>query len=204
MITMPLPVAFVAWVLLIGLAVLVVIVYRQLAYLLNLSRATERHESGLKVGEPAASFDYHPPLGEEHQEVRTFDPVGRPSLIMFTDPHCAICTEMLAVLDGLAPRLVEGGVRVLAATDARPELVWALDAYRDTSLPLAHVDRDVTSRLYRMHVIPYAFGIDAQGIVRVARAIGQQSDMEATVEELLLHVSGRALGTIQAGLGAGG
>ncbi|MDQ3914937.1 MAG: redoxin domain-containing protein [Actinomycetota bacterium] len=196
MITMPLPVAFVAWVLLIGLAVLVVIVYRQLAYLLNLSRTTERHESGLKVGEAAPSFEYGPALGEEQQDVRTFDPVGRPSLIMFTDPHCAICTEMLAALDALASRLVESGVRVVAATDAKPELVWALDAYRNTSLSLAHVDRDVTSRLYRMHVIPYAFGIDAQGVVRVARAIGQQSDMERTVEELLLHVSGRALETV--------
>lgn len=196
MITLPLPVAFVAWVLLIGLAGLVVIVYRQIAYLLNLSRTTERHESGLKVGDAAPAFDYRPSLGEAQQGLRTFDPVGQPSLVMFTDPHCAICTEMLAALDGLAPRLADKGVRVIAATDAKPELVWALDAYRNTSLPLAHVDRDVTSRLYRMHVIPFAFGIDGQGIVRVARAIGQQSDMEATVEELILHVSGRALETI--------
>jgi thiol-disulfide isomerase/thioredoxin len=153
------------WALLLGLAVLVIVMYRQLAYLLQVGRAIAG-SGGLEIGEHAPEFDYLAPAPEDGQwERRAFALDGRPTLLMFTHPGCGSCELALENLQ----RVVENSqvpVRALAVTDAELEILDASDMRRRVPIELAKVDRKITTKLYRTYRTPYVYGVDSSGAVR--------------------------------------
>lgn len=93
------------WLLLIGLGVLVMVMYRQLAYLLNLSGAVKRG-GGLDIGAAAPVFEYQSVQRLPHaQPARgAFQPSGQLSLVMFARPECVTCEKMVRALTRMTRR----------------------------------------------------------------------------------------------------
>ncbi len=74
MIEVPVALLVAEWVLLLGLGAMVLLMYRQLAYLLGLSRAISG-AGGLKVGEQVPSFEYTAASADgEGDDRRAFSP----------------------------------------------------------------------------------------------------------------------------------
>jgi len=117
MIRLPIPIVISQWALLLGLGLLLLVLYRQLAYLLAID-STRSGASALAEGEDAPGFLYTP-LSEPRTKLR-FDARGAPTLLVFVDPYCVTCSDVLADLAAVA-RDSRGGVRLLPATDAPRE-----------------------------------------------------------------------------------
>src|SRR5439155_6554240 len=94
MIEIPTALAIAQWVLLLGLAVLLVVAYRQLAYLMEVGQAASAH-GGLAAGAEAPPFYYERIAFGSDGGRASFDPRGAPSLLMFTDPACGSCEKAL-------------------------------------------------------------------------------------------------------------
>jgi AhpC/TSA family len=166
MIEIPVALLVAQWLLLLGLGVMVVLMYRQLGYLLGLSRAVSG-SGGLDVGEQAPTFEYEPfPTNGSGEQRRGFVPEGARTLLMFTTPGCASCQTALRSLEEATRRLREDGLRVLVATDAEPEHIQAVEVFRDSPLPVVRVDHDVPTRLFRTYTTPFLYAIGDDGKVR--------------------------------------
>jgi thiol-disulfide isomerase/thioredoxin len=177
-VTLPLWLVVSQWTLLFALAALLFLVYRQIGYLLDLKNlGTERE--GLPIGEEAPAFDYTPV--NQHISVSThFEPKGVWSLLLFTDPGCVSCQSALPILERLAPK-VERPLRTLVVTSAEPAQIAASDAFMTTSIDIGRARDDVASRLYRTHVTPFAYLIDAEGKIRAKGIATDESAMRKIV-----------------------
>jgi hypothetical protein len=185
MIELPAPVVIAQWVLLSGLAVLVIVMYRQLAYLLKLSEA-EAEGGGLAIGEPAPQFKFKRwRLTGAGSASERFEPNGVPAVLAFAEPYCKACVEMLVSLERATRDARAAGLRVLVLTDANRRELEAVDAFRTTSLDVALVDRTVTARLYRTSITPYLYGVSAGRIDAKGSAAS-----EAEVQSILAKVLG--------------
>jgi thiol-disulfide isomerase/thioredoxin len=169
MIEIPTALAIAQWVVLFAFAVLLVVAFRQLAYLMEVGQAASAH-GGLAAGTEAPPFHYQRiALGSDGARA-SFDPRGRPSLLMFTDPACGSCENALRTLERLARSRDEDGIRVLAMTSADEQVIEVISSFRDTTLELGRVDPSVERRLYESYATPFFYAIDADGIVRDAGA----------------------------------
>lgn len=170
MIEVPIAVVITQWIVLFSLGVLVLVVYRQLAYLLQMSRAATA-DGGPELGTKAPAFDYVR-LGEDTRH--RFEPGRAPAVLLFTDPGCGACDQALAALNqardsGRLNRL--DGLRTLIVTGADPLAVIASDSLRESSFETALVEHAATHRDYHITVTPLLIGIDSDGHVR-AKAAG--------------------------------
>ena len=174
MITLPEWTVLVAWLLLCGLGALVILMYRQLAYLLKISHSSEARTGGLDLGDRAPSFTYRLVRGDQVDvETRTLDPGRSPLLLMFTDPRCRSCETMIDALEEMADSDPYKAIRVLVVTDARREVVAALGSYSRTRLEVGRVSGSVAERLYRVPATPFAYGIDPVGVIQSKGAHAQ-------------------------------
>lgn len=174
------------WVLLFALAALVVLMYRQLGYLLDIQKIGSEDE-GLPLGEPAPSFDYILAQGST-QRSNHFDPEGMKSLLLFADPNCVSCRDALSALESLAPRL-QRQMQVLVVTSADADLVSTVDPFKSSTLAIGCVDSDMPVKTYRTRVTPFAYIVDADGKVR-AKGIAAN---EAAIRELVSKADRRAI-----------
>lgn len=185
-VTQPLWLVVSQWVLLFALAALVVVMYRQLGYLLEIQKVGAEDE-GLPLGALAPRFDYV--LARQSTERAShFDPTGVTSLLLFADPNCVSCRDALSALESLAPKLQQT-MRVLVVTSADPSLVSAVDPFKNSPLDIGCVDSDIPVRVYRTQVTPFAYVVDAEGKVR-AKGI---TASEAAVREMVRKADRRAM-----------
>lgn len=176
-ITLPLWLVVSQWTLLFALGFLIIVMYRQVAFLQRLKDGGSERE-GLPVGEKAPAFDY---LHVNRRSASTrFDPKGTWSLLVFADPTCVSCQGALLALERMAPKLRQT-MRVLVATSADPAQINAVDAFRTASVDVSHVSGDVASRLYRTTVTPFGYVIDPEGNIR---ARGVATD-EASIRKIV-------------------
>jgi hypothetical protein len=182
MIEIPTALAIAQWVLLFAFAVLLVVAYRQLAYLMQVGHASSAH-GGLSAGAEAPAFEYER-IGVGSGGGRaSFEPRGAPSLLMFTDPGCGSCERALVTLEEVTRGRRENGIRVLAVTSADDEVIGALPRFRETVLELGRVAPSVPQRLYEAYATPYFYAIGADGVVRD----GGTAESEEQIQRLL-HV----------------
>jgi hypothetical protein len=166
-ISIPVAVVVAQWVVLFGLSALVVVMYRQLAHLLELGGAAGS-AGGLDVGARAPSFTYRRP-GEPD---RYYFEVGQtPAFLLFTDPRCGACDTALRAVETVTRRSRSTGTRVVVVTDADDVAVAANEGLSNTALDVAVVDNAVVERDYRVTATPLLIGVDADGVVR-AKASG--------------------------------
>jgi hypothetical protein len=179
-ITLPLWLVISQWTLLFALGFLIIVMYRQVAYLQQLKDVGSERE-GLPVGEKAPAFDYIPVNGSTSAPGR-FEPRGRWSLLVFADPTCASCQGTLLALERTVPKLGQT-VRVLVATTAEPAQLDAVDAFRTASVDISRVNRDVPSRLYRTAVTPFGYLIDPEGKIRAKDVTTDESSLRKVLRK---------------------
>lgn len=176
-ITLPLWLVVSQWTLLFALGFLIIVMYRQVAFLQRLKDGDSERE-GLPVGEKAPPFDYMP--ANQRTASTRFDPKGAWSLLVFADPTCVSCQGALLALEHMAPKLRQT-MRVLVATSADPAQINAVDAFRTASVTVSRVPGDVASRLYQTTVTPFGYVIDPEGKIR---AKGIATD-EASIRKIV-------------------
>ncbi|HYZ77715.1 MAG TPA: hypothetical protein VE596_10120 [Gaiellaceae bacterium] len=187
MIEIPTALAVAQWALLLGLAVLLVVAYRQLAYLMQVGQAASSH-GGLAVDAEAPAFEYEP-LGAANGTKR-FEPRGAPAVLMFTDPGCGSCEKALLTLDQVTRALRLDGLRVLAVTSADDDVIEAIGTFGDTSVEVGRVDPGVPRRLYDTYVTPYFYAIGADGRIR-GRGAAESEDQIGFILGELTTTTGR-------------
>ena len=170
-VTLPTWVVVAQWILLFTLGGLVIVLYRQFAYVLSL-RDVGTERDGLPIGEKAPAFDLLPFESGRDAPVR-FDPVGHWSLLMFADSGCESCSHAVTALGRLAPKLRQLS-QVLVVTQSEPLRIAAVEAFAIALVPVGRVDAEVSERLYRTHVTPFAYEIDPEGIIRAKGAAGDE------------------------------
>jgi hypothetical protein len=182
-IILPLWVAISQWILLFALGFFVFVAYRQLGYMLRLKDIGSERD-GLAIGEEAPAFAHLPAHhnGDQHtpSEMR-FDPHGQWSLLLFADPGCASCQTAVVALEHLAPTLP--GTNILVATTAEPTLIEAVEPFRDASIPISRVDREVSNKMYRTLTTPFAYVIDPIGIIRAKGIAGDERTLHKLVQK---------------------
>jgi hypothetical protein len=189
--TVQLPVAVVIaqWAVLLGLGFLVLVLYRQLAFLMDLKdrrHSLEEQTGGLADGAPVPSFDYQVYEGDGQRVESWLSGARGATVMLFGDPLCASCERALLALESLAKSGRLRGVDCLVVTSESPEIVAAVDAFRDSILPIAHVQKEVIVQAFNLKATPYLLFADAVGAVA---ASGPVHD-EKTILQLLQHVTG--------------
>jgi hypothetical protein len=170
-INVPLWVAVGQWIALLGLATLVIIMYRQMSYYLHVAE-TGAESLGLDVGAPAPAFEYA--SIQPNSAPLRYEPRGGWSILLFVDPACGGCERSLAALDVLRARSLPRDLRVLVVAGASVDRIATHDSLRRRE-NLALVDVDVAERLYLIQRVPFAYVVDPSGIVR-ARGIAESQD----------------------------
>ena len=187
MISMPIALVVTQWVLLLALALLVLLMYRQLAHLLHLSGSA--HDAGGPVeGEPAQAFRYHQP-GEPL--VHDYQPGEQATLLLFSDPRCGACDAALEAVETVTRNSRAAGLRVLVITDADDIAVAANNALANTALDVAVVDRGVTHD-YRIAGTPLLVGVDREGVVRAKASSPDQTAVRRLLKDIRRATSGAA------------
>jgi hypothetical protein len=173
------------WVLLFALGLLVVLMYRQLGFLLRLrDRGSVR--DGLTLGRAAPVFGYRTVDGTRGPVAR-FEPGKNWLLLMFADPACISCGKALAAVENVVRKSVSH-LEVVVATTAEQAAIEAVEAFKKTSLSVVKVASKVQEDLYQTHTVPLAYLVDPTGIIR-AKTI--PSD-ESAVRKLLANMENAA------------
>jgi thiol-disulfide isomerase/thioredoxin len=173
-ITLPLWLVVSQWTLLFALGFLVIMVYRQIGFLLRLrDLGTERE--GLPTGKKAPVFDYFPVNGDANIPTR-FDPTGKWTLLLFIEPSCVSCQSAFLALERLAPKL-KSAIYPLVVTSADPALLNAFGIFSTASLPISQVNRDVFLDLYQTRSTPFAYLIDPSGTIQAKGVVGDESSI---------------------------
>lgn len=169
-------VAIAQWVLLLTLGLLVTLMFRQLGRQLGAAKAPPA--LGPPAGTPAVGFEY---VRLDTGTREFFDPAEGAALLVFADPTCPACEELVA---GLNQAHADGGlaeIRPLILT-AEPASYLQISApFRETRLPLGRPVSDSIRRAYRVSATPLLVAVDGAGLVRAAGPVIRPPDIAAFV-----------------------
>lgn len=124
--------------------------------------------TGLKPGQPAPEFTL-PKVGGDEASLRDF--AGRPLLLVFVQVGCGPCHAIAPELNKLARK---NDLQVVVINNAEPEIAreWADDVAAE--FPVLIQEKWRVSRSFEVYATPFAFLIDAGGVVRSAGIAGSQ------------------------------
>jgi methylamine dehydrogenase accessory protein MauD len=177
----------VLWILVVGLALVVLALARQVGVL---------HErlgpvgalalaGGPKPGEPAPVLEVED-LAGRRVSLGGADSAGRSTLLAFVSPTCPVCRTLLPALRSIAKR--ERSLRVVLASDgprAEHEAFVREHALGD----LAYVLSQPLGLAYRVPRLPWAALVDAQGILRSQGLVNSREHLESLLEAEVLGVA---------------
>lgn len=181
MIELPTSLVVLQWVVLSALALFIIVMYRQLGYLLGLLDAMSTG-GGLDLNVPAPTFDYERAL--DHGEKSKFVPAGSKSVLLFVDPGCGSCSFAVEQLSKWAHRDDASDLRLVAVITAPDSALATTHELTNSGLEIARVEPQVPSRLYRVHATPFAYAIDERGMVVARGTVTRQRDIAVLVETL--------------------
>lgn len=182
--TIPVYLDIAQWALLFALALLLIVIYRQLGWHFN--AVTRRRSLGPAVGSAAAAFDYKSIPG---LAVRRFSPGhGQVALLAFVDPMCLSCEQLVTALDTANRSGELTAVRVLLLTSEEPRYLRVSEPFQTTSLEIGQVVSDATLDSYEASATPLLVSIDATGIVRAAGSVTRIEDVRAYARSGLMPV----------------
>lgn len=184
MVELPVWAVVAQWILLLGLAILVVVLYRQFAYFLELKHRGSP-AGGLEIGARAPVFDFKSLRSGTRGR---FTPTGAPSLLLFADPGCASCEKAIGVLQDLMAEEPAAPPRVLVATHADDMLLKHTEAFTKTGLEIAVVDRRVAFDLYRTSTTPFCYAIDMEGVIRAKGTVGELREARGLLKAVRVPV----------------
>lgn len=178
----------VLWALVVGLALVVVALTRQIGLLHERiapvgALAVQR---GPEVGEATPEM-WLPDLGGGRVRVGGVDPGGRHTLVFFLSPTCPVCRTLLPTLRRVA---AEDGrdLRVVFASDGAPdehrEFVRTHDLGGD-----AYVLSETLGLHFAVAKLPYAVLLDGGGVVRAKGIVNTREHLESLFEADRLGVA---------------
>jgi methylamine dehydrogenase accessory protein MauD len=126
---------------------------------------------GLKAGKSAPDFTL---TNVEGRDVSLRDFAGRPVLLVFVQVGCGPCHAIAPELNKLARK---GGLQLLIVIHGEPEAAreWARDVKAE--FPVLIQERWNVSKQYEAYATPFAFLIDAGGIVRSSGIAGSRQHL---------------------------
>lgn len=127
--------------------------------------------SGLKPGKPAPEFTL-PKVGGGEGSLRDF--AGRPVLLVFVQAGCGPCHAIAPELNKLARK---NDLQVVVVNNAEPDIAreWAEDVKAE--FPVLIQEKWRVSKSFEVYATPFAFLIDAGGVVRSAGIAGSQQHL---------------------------
>lgn len=160
----------VLWFLVLALTVLLLLLYRQMGEM-YLGTREGRSRDGIAVGHRAPEFT----LLDQHGE-RVSVPGGSPSLIIFGLPTCGPCRKLMPELATFAHENVGRiGVYFVAGENVAENREFAGD-YNAPFPVLTQPGLSVAGR-YKVRSSPFAFYIDADGIVQAKSIVNRLSQL---------------------------
>lgn len=170
------------WVLLFTLAILVILMFRQLGRHLILAKRPS--SLGPEVGSQASSIVYSQ---MSDGLTASFVPGrGRPALIGFVDPTCPACEELVTALNESHGAGELSTIDSLLLTTDPPSYLQISEPFRATRLPIGRMLDDTAVSEYRASATPLLVAIDATGIVRASGPVTRRSDIHAFIAACLV------------------
>ena len=176
MITLPTSLVVAQWIVTLALAVILVIAFRQLAFLVNI-QGKMRAEEGLPVGVTIPAFEYVSVAGEK----RHFATGDIALAMLVADPLCASCESALVALEKILDKKRSLPIRGLVVTSATVRAIDSVPRFRDTLVEMALVRSEVLTDVLKTVGTPYTYIVDGEGAV-ASRGIASD---EAAMEELI-------------------
>ena len=172
---------------LLGLGVLVVILYRQLAALMNLKahqhQSVEDLTGGLPAGAVAPAFDYWFVNADNFRRASWHPITNEGAILLFGDPLCGSCERALLALGNLVTSGFFGDLECLVLTSESREVVGAVDAFRDSPVRVAHVAKEVIIDSFNLRATPYLLLVDARGTIAASGPVHDESSILQLVRD---------------------
>lgn len=162
------------WLLVLALAVAVILLYRQLGEM-YLGTSESRSRDGIRVGTRAPSTT----LSDQRGVARTF-PSPRPTLVVFGAPTCGPCVDLMPDLVAFAEQRPTTDFWFVSTADSAANNNFARQ-HRLQFPVLTDSDQRVALQ-YKVRVTPFAFYIDAAGVVRAKSVVNRLSQLRALVQ----------------------
>jgi hypothetical protein len=163
------------WALLGALAVLVVIMYRQLGRLLTGSDKAD--DLGPEVDRQAPALTYISTA--DGQERRLAPGEDGPSLVAFADPTCPSCEQLVGAVGELTAGGELDGIRALVLISDPPSYLRISDVFSGSELEIGRPSKRNGLDLYRVSATPLLVAIDASGVVRAAGSVTKADEVRA-------------------------
>ena len=127
--------------------------------------------TGLKPGKPAPEFTL-PKVGGGEASLKEF--AGRPMLLVFVQAGCGPCHAIVPDLNKLARK---NELQVVVVNNAEPDIAreWAEDVKAE--FPVLVQEKWRVSKSFEVYATPFAFLIDAGGVVRSGGIAGSQQHL---------------------------
>lgn len=127
--------------------------------------------TGLKPGKPAPEFTL-PRVGGGEMSLK--DLAGRPTLLVFVQAGCGPCHAIAPELNEL---VLKKDLQVVIVNNAEPEIAqeWAEDVKAE--FPVLIQEKWRVSKSFEVYATPFAFLIDAGGVVRSAGIAGSKQHL---------------------------
>ncbi|HET8851680.1 MAG TPA: hypothetical protein VFN02_04080 [Ktedonobacteraceae bacterium] len=184
-ITLPLWAVISQWMLLLALGFFVVVAYRQLGYMLRLKDIGSDRD-GLPIGAHAPPFTYQLANHDDSAGAEMpFETRGQWSLLLLADPGCGSCQTAVAGLERVAPTLHE--VQILVATTAEPALIALVEQFHNATVPIGKVAHVVPEEYYRTFATPFAYIIDADGVIKAKGIAGDEASLQRLLQKADQH-----------------
>jgi methylamine dehydrogenase accessory protein MauD len=169
----------VLWILVIGLGILVLLLYRQLG-IMYLGTAEGVSRDGLDRGTRAPDFS----LTDQYGAVqRLGDYKGKPLALIFGSPNCGPCRNLIPELLDWARRHPD--VAVLWLNSATPADSERFVQEMGATLPVAPYSTDDNLlNKYKVRVTPFMFMLDEGGVIRAKGLVNNKGGLDLYYREL--------------------
>ena len=169
----------VLWILVIGLGVLVLLLYRQLG-IMYLGTAEGVSRDGLERGTRAPDFKVTDQYGTEQ---RLSNYKGKPVALVFGSPNCGPCRTLIPELHDWARRHPD--VVVLWLNSATPGDSLRFVSETGATLPVApYSTEDNLLDTYKVRVTPFMFMLDEGGVIRAKGLVNNKGGLDIYYREL--------------------
>ena len=166
----------VLWVLVLGLAVLVVALARQIGVLYErvAPMGALMMDTGPKVGEAAPPLDL---VDLDGGPLSLGAPGARSRLLFFVAPGCPVCKKLIPIVRHVAER-ERGWLEVVFASDGDPDEQRAFRAEQGLAGARYVLSTDL-GMAFRISKLPYAVLLDAAGRVRAKGLVNSREQVES-------------------------
>jgi methylamine dehydrogenase accessory protein MauD len=169
----------VLWLLVLGMGVLILLLYRQLG-IMYLGSAEGVSRDGLNKGTQAPDFSLTDQYGNLQ---RLINYRGRPTLLLFGSPHCSPCRTLLPQLHDWASAHPDVGVIWLNAASPEESLKFVSDT--GATIPVApYPPEGNLLDTYKVRVTPFSFLLDENGVIRAKGLVNTKAGLDLYYKEL--------------------